>query len=339
MDPVILTFAKEAIELTADMPGGGLASNSLILEIAREGSERYFLRISDDRQSVVAMIQASGGKEFSSYIRIGDFLRINGIRVPDFYGTDLNRGILVMEDLGPVHLEDALTGCSAEEELSFYRGCMDILFRFQTTVSREMEKNSLLDNIVFAEETLLVETEYFEKEFIGRFCPAGPPVEWNAERQKLAKLLSAETPVFMHRDFQSRNIMVKAGELRLIDFQAAHRGPGLYDTASLLKDPYHRITPGTRKTLLMELYYRLREAGSIDAESFDEYYEAFLIAGIQRNLQALAAFAFLGYVKRKSKFLDSIPDGLDLLEEGIDESGGFPAIRSIIHQARENPGV
>ncbi|HER43587.1 MAG TPA: aminoglycoside phosphotransferase, partial [Candidatus Eisenbacteria bacterium] len=147
--------------------------------------------------------------------------------------------------------------------------------------------------------------------------------------------LSRQRPVFMHRDFQSRNILVREGKLRLIDFQTAHRGTGLYDAASLLRDPYHPL-PSERSHLLAgELHGRLRDEGALPGIGPDEFREGFVLAGIQRDLQALAAFVKLGTVKGKKEFLDSIPAGLDLLEAGIDESGRFPSMKRMVAAVRE----
>jgi hypothetical protein len=139
----------------------------------------------------------------------------------------------------------------------------------------------------------------------------------------------------MHRDFQSRNIMVKDGRLRVLDFQTAHRGPGMYDLASLLKDPYHPVEPGSRKTLLMEVYYRVIGDGSEPEGGFEGFNDRFLLAGIQRNMQALAAFSYLGMKKGKTEFLRYILPGIGLLEEGLTESGRFPVTSGLVAGLRD----
>ena len=45
----------------------------------------------------------------------------------------------------------------------------------------------------------------------------------------------------MHRDCQSKNIMLKDNQVYFIDFQSARTGPLQYDLASLLIDPYVRL--------------------------------------------------------------------------------------------------
>ncbi len=335
IDDIVTDYAAEAIKLTGDLPGGSFPADSPAQFIHGGGSDRFFLRINDGRRSIIAIIHPGGSAGLSRYVAIGDFLRMNQVPVPEFYSFDDQRGILMMEDLGSIHLEDALRDCSMEVELSYYRECIDILYMFQTSVNRDMQSRGVLEDNIFSEEKLLGETEYFEREFIGRFCTSVPD-GWQSERLFLAKQLSSEPQVFMHRDFQCRNVMVKNGEIRLIDFQDAHRGPGIYDAASILKGLYHPIRPGTRKTLIMELYYRLKDVDAITEGTFEEYLEMFTLAAIQRNLQALAAFAFLGYQKKKEIFLKSIPRGIEALEDSIAESGKFPAIGAIIRDYREN---
>lgn len=329
--------AREALDyaltLTGSLPGGKFGSSARADILAGGGSSRFFARLEDGNRRVVVMIDRSGD-EFDSYLSVGNFLRENEIAVPDFYAADPSMGVLLMEDLGPLHLDEVLEKAGPEEELSFYRECTEMLLVLQTSVTAEMKRRGFLESRIFDEETLLSETDYFAREYTQRFCNVELPPQWEDERRKLAHRLSSLPPQFMHRDFQSRNIIVKDGRLRIIDFQTAHRGPGLYDTASLLKDPYHPILPGTRRTLLMELYYRLRDSGTAVAESFEEYYEDFIVAGIQRNLQALAAYSRLGLEMGKREFLDSIPAGLDLVEEGVDESGNFPGIKKILEDIR-----
>ncbi len=334
MDLSIERLTADAIELTSYIPGGRLPDECGIIEIAHGGSDRHFFRLSDGGRSVVALIQPGGGDEFERYLSIGSFLAGRGIAVPIFYHADRDLGILIMEDLGSVHLEDHLRDASPEEELSFYRDCIEVLAKFQTTVTSGLEEMPRIKGHLFGLEKLLGETAYFEREFIGRYSPVDIPDGWDRDRKVLAETLASQPQVFMHRDYQSRNILVKEGSIRIIDFQTAHLGPGLYDVASLLKDPYHPLCHGTRRSLLMELYYRLGESGLAVAGGFEQYYVIFLLAGIQRNLQALAAFAFLGLAKGKKEFLRYIPSAMDLLEEGVDEADNLPAVRELVTRIR-----
>jgi aminoglycoside/choline kinase family phosphotransferase len=335
IDTDIIRMARSVLEEGwTRMPGGSFSGAASLRSISAGGSDRYFIRAEEDGLSAVVLVQPGGGTEFERYLVVGDFLRERGIPVPEFYSVD-NSGILVMEDLGDIHLHDALEEADPSAELAFYRDCLDILFRLQTSVTEAERNNQVLDDMIFSEEILLGETDYFAGEFVKGYAGMDLPVGWEEERRLLASELSSHPAVFMHRDFQSRNIMVKDGSLRLVDFQTAHRGPGMYDTASILKDPYHPLEPGTRKTLLMELYYRFTDEGIETGDGFGDFERRFALAGIQRCMQALAAFSFLGLKKNKEEFLEYIQPGLKLLADGLDESVNLPAIRKLVDSIAE----
>ncbi len=312
-----------------------LPSRAILLPIAGGGSDRLFVRLLGGERTAVLLFQPGGGSELDSYIEIARFLQRHGIGVPEIYAFDREKGAVLMEDLGDLHLEDALKAASADVENSYYARALEILVALETSVTDAMMREDFLREKFFDEKTLLGETEYFMREFIEGFCPIPIPDSWEGERRLLAETLAREKPVFMHRDFQSRNIMLKEGRMRLLDFQTAHRGPGLYDAASLLKDAYHTVPAASRRKLLEDFHAKLTGRGARQGESFTAFYEKFTLAGIQRNLQALAAFAKLGGRKGKTEFLESIPGGLDLLEEGIRDSGRFPALERMVLAFRE----
>jgi len=333
-DRDLKTIRESAIALAGRADLRGFDPSAPLILIEEGGSDRLFLRLGSGERTAVVLCRPGGGREIESYVDIGRFLYRNGIGVPEIYAHDTGRGIILMEDLGEAHLERVLESATAGEAEDLYRRALDILVELETAVTDAMNREGLLEDRRFDAAVLLGETDYFIREFIEGFCPVPIPGAWERERRFLAETLAREGAVFMHRDFQSRNIMIKNGRLRIIDFQTAHRGPGLYDAASLLKDAYHPIPAAARRRLLEEFHAKLRERGARRNERFNVFFETFTYAGIQRNLQALAAFAKLGLRKGKRKFLDSIPPGLDLLEEGVHDSGRFPGLEAMIGAIR-----
>jgi aminoglycoside/choline kinase family phosphotransferase len=313
----------------------GLDDAATLSAIAGGGSNREFFRLAGPSRAVVVLRQSGGGREIDSYAEIARLLARHGVGAPEIYAVDREQGIILMEDLGDVHLEDALRTASPAEASSLYSRCLDILVDLETSVTDSLARENLLGDSIFDEKTLLGETEYFMREFVEGFCPIPVPGSWEEERRFLAAALARERRVFMHRDFQSRNIMLKDGRLRIVDFQTAHRGPGLYDAASLLKDAYHPVSAIERRTLLDAFHAKLRARGAPEERRFGEFYEAFTLAGVQRNLQALAAFVKLGTRMGKPRFLDSIPAGIDLLEEGVRESRVLPGLETMVAAIRE----
>ncbi len=324
---------SNAVSLSAEMPGGPFGREAGVRLITGGGSDRAFYRIAEGDRTAVLLVDEPG--ELQHYLQICRFLHDTGVATPVCYGIDEGTGGLLMEDLGSLHLDKALAGAEPEDELRLYRSCIDILATMETEATKRMLDTGFLEETRFDIQALLKETDYFKEEFLGRYCPVRLERGWEEERRMLADFLASQAPVFMHRDFQSRNLLVKEGEIKVIDFQTAHRGPGLYDAASLLKDPYHPLPSGQRYKLLEELHGLLKERGGPVEDDFEKYREGFVLAGIQRNLQALAAYVRLGIVKGKREFLESIPPALDLLEEGIDESDKLPSMKRMVEAIRE----
>ncbi len=327
-------LAAFALKMTARMPGGALKASALITPFSKGGSNRYFFRLSDDRRSATALVEPGAGREFENYISVGNFLWSNGIGVPEFYSIDRVRGIIVMEDLGDLSLEIVVKKSNSDKIISLYKRCLDLLYELQTDVTDKLKEEEMLSDKIFDKSILIGETDYFEREFLGRFQPRVIPKGWKKEKEQLADILSSQPRVFMHRDFQSRNIIIKNNRPRIIDFQTAHLGPGIYDTVSLLKDPYAPLANPARDSFLEYFYNKLKEKKPFNTMSFEKFTQLFATAGIQRNLQALAAFAKLGYRDGKKVFLKSIPAGLRLLEEGAGISNSYPAIKDMATRLR-----
>jgi aminoglycoside/choline kinase family phosphotransferase len=120
----------------------------------------------------------------------------------------------------------------------------------------------------------------------------------------------ADASFFLHRDFQSRNIMVQPGRVRFIDYQAGRLGPLAYDLASLLIDPYAALPQAMQNTLLEQYLDALNALLPYDREQFRREY---LPLAIQRNLQILGAFAFLSSQRGRPFFAQYIPPALHSL--------------------------
>jgi aminoglycoside/choline kinase family phosphotransferase len=175
------------------------------------------------------------------------------------------------------------------------------------------------------------EQNYFFENCLGRFFG----VEAN-ELASVAALPSlgriaeelAERPrVLVHRDFQSQNIIIRNGQAHLIDFQGMRPGLAEYDLASLLFDPYVVLSQAERDELLDE-YGRLRRAAghplAPDSRSI------FCRCAIQRLMQALGAYGFLGLVKGNKAFLDHIPAALHSLRTLIGEISDLGKLRDAL---------
>jgi aminoglycoside/choline kinase family phosphotransferase len=129
----------------------------------------------------------------------------------------------------------------------------------------------------------------------------------------------------VHRDFQSQNILVRNGQAYLIDFQGMRPGLAHYDLASLLFDPYVDLSSAERDELLA---YYCGENPSPD------FLDTLRLCAMQRLMQALGAYGFLGLVKDHKHFLQYIPKAVRSLREVVVEIDGLDLFKQSLAELK-----
>jgi aminoglycoside/choline kinase family phosphotransferase len=176
------------------------------------------------------------------------------------------------------------------------------------------------------------ESEYFLRAFWQGFLGHGAEDGVLDELREIARL-AAEAPAnfFLHRDFQSRNIMIKDGAVRFIDFQGGRLGPLGYDLASLLIDPYSRL-PHWFQDNLAGVYKKA--IGSYLVIDDAQFSKQFKLLAFQRNMQIIGAFSFLYQVRKKTFFIDFLKPSLISLRNRLEDPlfKDYPLIRTIVNR-------
>ena len=254
------------------------------------------------------------GAENRHYVRIAEFLAEHRIAAPKIYFHDAEEGLIWIEDLGESDLfsfrDDTWLVRSA-----LYRSAVDEIAKLHDLPESEWAE---LDGEMPPEFNATLyrwEQNYFFENCLGRIFGLNegrlrelaslPALENIAERL-------AELPrVLVHRDFQSQNIIARSGHAYLIDFQGMRPGLAEYDMASLLFDPYVRFSADERE----ELYsYSMERRG---LSSTPQMRETLRRCAMQRLMQALGAYGFLGLVKGSRHFLAHVPAALRSLRNLI----------------------
>ena len=310
--------------------------------LAMGGSDRRFYRVVSEKTSCIAMVSPASSDEQLAWIDINRFLHSCSIGVPNIYAQDDVRHIMLVEDAGDVSLYQAL---NAEQDrktkLELYKQALGILAEMQVHATPNMQSCTCLCNRRFDYAAFRAETDYFIRSFLQEYCKTKTPPALTDEFHQLALTLSAEPPEFMHRDFQSQNIHLIGDQIKIIDFQSATAGPPHYDLVSLLKDAYVVISEAERN-LLIEYYLEVRSRLGSPVDNPVAFTRTFHLCGLQRNMQALAAFSFLGTHKKKTHFYAHIPTAIGYLTEALNSITDYPCqsasiatIRDILPNATE----
>jgi len=303
--------------------------------LAGDGSDRVFWRLSGGGRTWVAAdgscLSPERRPENRSFLMIGRHLAGRDLPVARILAHRVEAGYFLLEDLGDEHLARRAVDLRPPQRLNLYGRVIDLLLELQTAGARGFDPAWCAQTPVYDRATILeYESAYFFRAFVQGY--AGLEVKWAdlaEEFEFLARQAAAAGPrLFLHRDFQSRNLMLQGQSLRIIDYQGGRLGPAGYDLASLLIDPYVGLSEPEQEEL-MSHYLRLAAGqGLIEAREFRRDYE---YLALQRNLQMLAAFAFLS-ARGRPGFKEHIPAALRTLRRRSErpELDAWPRLRKLI---------
>ena len=237
----------------------------------------------------------------NSFLPAAHGLAAAGLNVPEVLAeTTLSEacGACLVQDLGTVDIL-SLKGSSWPERRSAYEQA------FRTLLPLYRLKPGWSLQPPFDADLYRWEQEYFAEHLIGRHLGLDAEAFLaQPELQAMADWLAALPRVPVHRDCQSQNIMLHKGAAWLIDFQGMRYGRKEYDLASLLYDPYMALTEAERNELL-QLWQQL-DGAPLPAD-------VYAACAMQRLMQALGAFANIGYNQQRDWYLNLIPAGLAAL--------------------------
>ncbi len=311
--------------------GSGLAGrNARVVPLTGDASDRrYFRIIPADGPSIVLALHA-GPLDFATlpFAGVAHLLRLIPLPVPDVLDHSNELGILALQDLGDVTLQAHLGAATPAEHAAVYRQAVAFIEQLQRRGAQLQSDRYPSYGIAFDVEKLTWELEFFVKHFVlGYRGIALADAERAALAEEWAGIVSelAEEPrVLCHRDYHSRNLMLCAGSLYIIDFQDARMGPDTYDLASLLRDSYVDITDRDLDDLIA---YFLALKGRTGA---DEFRRRFDLMALQRNLKALGTFGYQTMTRRNPVYIQYMPRTLRYARTNLEKYPRFARLRELL---------
>ena len=277
-----------------------------IAPASTDASFRRYFRVFVDNQNTYIAVDAPPEYEDSvKFVKIASLMQAMGVIVPKIIATNLQEGFLLIGDLGKETMLNAIHRQETKAQ-EFYGEAIEILINIQTNGSSHVEGLPL-----YSKELLMDEMRLFVDWFCLRHLKIGPEIinEYGFEEifEQLSVYALDQNQVFVHRDFHSRNILMsEKGEMGVVDFQDAVRGPITYDLVSLLKDCYISL-PSSKIDHWVDYYFaRLMDLELID-KSHQEFKLEFDLMGVQRHLKAIGIFSRLKYRDGKDSYVLDIP--------------------------------
>ncbi len=308
-----------------------------------DGSNRGWFQL-QSMEKAKSMIVADHGvrtvpvgeaDEADAFVSIGHHLLEKGIPVPEIGHYDTFSGLVFCEDLGDCHLQQRIKAQKGRDGIiREYREVIQALVRLGIDGAQEFDTRWTFQSPAYDRELILEkECHYFVDAFLNRYLNRKVRyADLKPEFSRIADLtLQYAHPGLIHRDMQSRNIMIFQGKPFFIDFQGARPGPLQYDLASLLPDPYTDLPADIQKSLYDMAIAEYGRRIEFDQE---EFHRGYLLCRITRNLQILGAFGFLSRVQGKADFAAYIPAAVRSLQGNLrgitDITGPLPLLEALV---------
>lgn len=318
-DPRAHALAQWISSELARHPGWGVASAPLQM-VSGDASFRRYFRQPLLQGSLIGVDAPPDKEDCAPFVAIARALATQGLCVPQVLAWDPAQGFMLLSDLGDTLLRSEL---EPETVNTLYGAALTALVEMQSCLSPADYPLPLYDR-----ERLLTEMRLLSVWFIPRFLGLDlAPAQADLLEQQfglLADAVLAQPTVFVHRDYHSRNLMLTPdGQLGIIDFQDAVRGPVTYDLASLLRDAYV-AWPDADVYRWVE-QFRVMSGQTVSAERFRQWFDEM---AAQRHLKVVGIFARLSLRDGKHGYLNDMPLVYRYL---LDELAGLPALQPL-HQ-------
>lgn len=235
-----------------------------------------------------------------------------GIAVPQVIQSDLTQGLALLEDFGDQQLMQAVREEQPEAADPLYRQALRQLAQLQTTDALQAQNLPKYDASLLHRELALFD-EWLLEGLLALDLKQSPK-RWPDFQQALIDRALAQPQTLVHRDYHSRNLMVRkdARPLGILDFQDAVLGPQTYDAVSLIRDCY-LTWPTTHQQAWLSYFYQLTQPSI----SWADYQQDFDWMGMQRHLKAAGIFARLWLRDGKPQYLADLPRTLKHLTSSL----------------------
>lgn len=306
----------------------------IIIPLKGDASIREYYRvIKGDNEWIFMDLSSSEENTGKWFFNIHSILTKNGIPVPAILKCDRELEWIILEDLGDVTLYQKINDIIDIPEHLYYK-LIDTLIDIISIKPPEMQQRYGAFSRTFDVPRFTYELEFFKEHYIkgilGRRISKEDDDAFAQEFQRLSEIILSYPKFLTHRDYHSKNVMIKGGTCYIIDFQDARLGPPQYDLASLLFDSYIELDEIFRDKLKNRYIGKFKKIKS-DFE-LDEFERIFNLTALQRNLKAIGTFAYQCRLRGNNNYLQFINPTMNYIKSHFKRIKGLEKLESLLKE-------
>jgi aminoglycoside/choline kinase family phosphotransferase len=295
-----------------------------VFPLAGDASNRRYYRLVVKEQSFVLMRWEPFQIEKYPFLSVLNHFQKNKVHVPHVTAISPSIGCIVLEDLGDLTLERKFFENQIQENtFIFYSMAVDELIKIHFHATEDRKNPCTAFDIQFDTEKFMWEMNYGKEHLIDKLLDFHLSEKVSQELQNvflnICSILHDQPKYISHRDYHSRNLMMKLDQLCVIDFQDARLGPVQYDLVSLVRDSYVDISDSFAQMIIQD--YLDKAKPFLKNHSIEDFMHIYEIQAIQRCFKACGSFSSFLNLRDDRRYLKYIQP---TIKKVIKSLGQFP---------------
>ena len=288
-------------QLHAWLADNRFGKNFLLAPASADASFRRYFRVTSNNGTWIAMDAPPPQEDCRPFVKVAALMGDAGLHVPQVIAQDVERGFLLLSDLGATTY---LNGFTENNTDALFGDAIDALILWQRASRPDVLPS--YDRALLQREIDLFPEWYVAKHLQAPFTDAQRHT-FAAVAKGLIESALAQPPVYVHRDYMPRNLMLSTPNPGVLDFQDAVYGPISYDIASLIRDAFVSWPEERELDWVIRYWERAKAAGLPVNADFASFWREVEWMGLQRHLKVLGIFARINYRDGKPQYLADTP--------------------------------
>ena len=311
--------------------GWGAVPAATLTSASSDASFRRYFRWQGAGRTLIVMDAPPPQEDCAPFVKVAHMLAEAHLNVPQILAADLERGFLLLNDLGRQTYLDVINEGNADQ---FFADALQALLAFQ-----QLPMTAPLpsyDDALLRRELQLF-PEWYVQRHLGVEFSEQQQALWQRASQLLIDSALAQPKVLVHRDYMPRNLMLSEPNPGVLDFQDAVYGPVTYDVTCLFKDAFLSWPEARVRSWLEQYWQQAREAGVPVQPVLDDFLRASDLMGVQRHLKVIGIFARICHRDGKPKYLGDVPRFFSYIEAVLARRPELAELAELLGSLRREP--